>query len=231
MRTHFGERLQSIHSRVIAMGTHATDMIKQGAEAIIHSDSSLAGEVIRKDDFIDQAERDLLFETIRLVMQETPVASDLRFLVSTLGVIGEIEKVADDAVKLARRGQKLGGEFPAELKVLLSTVSEQSRSQFVHALKLYSEYSKELAESIIAQEEVVDTGYSEARHKVYEMMKANPDNPAKYVRIIEVFHALEHISDHAASIATRMQLVYEPAEQQITLQESIAPVEAESQLE
>jgi phosphate transport system protein len=215
MRTHFGERLQSIHSRVIAMGTHATDMIKQGAEAIIHSDISLAGEVIRKDDFIDQAERDLLFETIRLVMQETPVASDLRFLVSTLGVIGEIEKVADDAV----------------LKVLLSTVSEQSRSQFVHALKLYSEYSKELAESIIAQEEVVDTGYSEARHKVYEMMKANPDNPAKYVRIIEVFHALEHISDHAASIATRMQLVYEPAEQQITLQESIAPAEAESQPE
>lgn len=231
MRTHYNERLQSIHTKVITMGTLATEMIRKASDAIILNDFAMAKGVIQQDDLIDQAERDLLFETIRLVMQETPVASDLRFLVSTLGVIGEIEKVADDAVKLARRSIKLQGEFPSELKVMLSTVSEQARNQFVHALRLYSEYSDELAQTIIEQEEVADTEFGNARHQVYEMMKSDPGSPQKYVRVIEVFHALEHISDHSASIATRMQLVYQPAEQQITLQDSIALGESGSQPE
>lgn len=213
------------------MGSVTTEMIRRASDAIILNDVSIAKGVISQDDEIDQAERDLLFETIRLVMQETPVASDLRFLVSTLGVIGEIEKVADDAVKLARRSINLQGEFPSELKVMLSNVSEQARSQFVHSLRLYSEYSDELASNIIEQEEIVDSAYVTARRQVYEMMKNDPGSPQKYVRVIEVFHALEHISDHAASIATRMQLVYQPAEPQISLQDSIAQVESESQPE
>ena len=111
MRIHYEERLLAIRSQVISMGNLAHDMVRKASESVIGGNPSLANEVIRDDDQVDALERKTTLETIMLVMQESPVGADLRFLISTLGVVGEIEEVADDAVKLARRSLKLGSEF------------------------------------------------------------------------------------------------------------------------
>lgn len=210
MRTHFDERLLTIKNQVISMGNVAHEMVRKASESVIFSNPSLAHDVIREDDTVDIAERKVMQDAIMLVMSESPVASDLRFLISTLGVVSEIEKVADDAVKLSRRSLKLGSNFPSTMKVQLSELSEQVRRQFASSLRLYSEFSPELAKSIVDHDEVVDTAYSQARDQILELLKKDPSDPVAHVRTIEVFHALEHVSDHAVSIAKRMQLIDEP---------------------
>jgi phosphate transport system protein len=212
MRIHYTERLSEIRTQVVSMGSNASEMVRKAAESVISENPGLAHEVIREDDSVDANERKLTLDVVTLVMQETPVASDLRFLISTLGIVGEIETVADDAVKLARRSLKLGGFFPSTQKVALSTMSEQARLQLASAIKLYTEYSPELAKTIIDTDELVDTAYSQARNSVLEFFKEDSANYQHMVRSIEVFHALEHVADHAVAIAKRMQLLHEPPE-------------------
>ena len=203
----------AIRSQVIGMGNQAHDMVRKAVESVITGNPSLANEVVRDDDQVDAAERQITTDAVTFVAQESPVASDLRFLVSTLGVVSEIEEVADDAVKLARRSIKLGSGFPSSMKIQLNELSELSRRQFMSAIRLYSEFEHELAQTIVDRDNEVDAGFGRARDQLLEIMKQDASNATSLVRTIEVFHALEHVSDHAVSIAKRMQLIDVPPQE------------------
>jgi len=191
------------------MGNDACEMVRHGVEATLNGDVELAARVIAADDKVDAFDRSVLNKAVVAVMQEAPVADDLRLLISTIGIVGEIEEVGDDAVKLARRATKLSGQFPGELRVALTDLGELARHQFSAALRLYSEYSPELAQEIIAGDVEVDSAYSHARNRVFEMIRQNPAATEPLVRTIEIFHALEHVADHAEAIAVRMRMLYE----------------------
>ena len=96
------------------------------------------------------------------------------------------------------------------MKVKLSDVSEVARRQLASAIRLYADFDPELAASIIATDDEVDSAYSKARDELLELLKSAPNDAKSFVRAIEVFHALEHVSDGAVAIAKRMQLIDEP---------------------
>ena len=208
MREHFGHILEGIRTDVVRMGSRANEFVKQAADAALNGDLELARSVIDADDEIDQYELDLYRRTFLTVMQETPVAAVFRVLVSALGVVGEIEKAADDAVKLARRVTKLKGRFPAELRVGLLELGEESRRMFAASIRLFADYSPALAQEIIDNDESIDNSYSKARERVLAMIKESPEDSESLVRTIDCFHALEHVADHAVEIAKRMQMMY-----------------------
>lgn len=191
------------------MGGRVNDLIKLAIDAALGGDLDLAQRVIVEDDEIDAYEQDIHRRTVLTVLQEAPVAADYRFLVSALGVVGEVEKAADDAVKLARRVKKMSGNFPTELKVALVELGEESRQMFAASIRLFTDFSPELADEIIANDKEVDTRYSKARDRVIEMIRENPENSESLVRTIDSFHALEHVADHAVEIARRMKMLYE----------------------
>lgn len=207
-RTHYGEKLQNVRSSIITMGGHANEMVRMAVEATLNGNVELSNKVVLADDHVDHLERQTLNETVLVVMQEAPVATDLRMLVATIGIIGEIEKVGDDAVKLARRATKLSGFFPFELKVDLMEMGELVRHSFAAAIRCYSDYSDEIAQEIIDGDKVIDQKYSDARNKVFELIKETPENTKQLVRAIEAFHALEHVADHAVAIAVRLKMHY-----------------------
>lgn len=212
LRHHYDERLDAIRSEVVHMGNVAVEMIQHAVESVLSGNAEMAEQVVSDDDTVDKLEGWTLNETCLLIMQEAPVASELRFLTSTLGVIGEIEKVADDAVKLARRSTKLQGHFPGEMRAALSELSANSRHCFVNALRLYTQYSPELASEVIKGDALIDKAYSKARDRVFEIIRAHPDATEHLVRTIEVFHGLEHVADRAVAIAKRLKLHYESGE-------------------
>jgi len=208
LRLHFQEKLDEIRSDVIRMGNDANEMVRMAVDATLNGDLDLATRVMAADDRVDALERSTLSKTIVAVMQEAPVAADLRFLVCTLGVVGEIEKVGDHAVKLARRATKLSGNFPAEMRVALQELGELARKEFSGALRLYCDFSSTLAQEIIAGDQAVDTAYSRARNEVFGLIRQNPSSTETLVRCIECFHALEHVADNAVAIASRMSMIH-----------------------
>ncbi len=191
------------------MGSEANDMVRLAVEATLNGDLELARRVIQLDDSVDEFERSAVNKSVVAVMQESPVASDLRFLMSSLGIVGEIEKVGDDAVKLARRATKLSGQFPGEMRVALMELGEQARKMFASSMHLYCEYSESLALEIVKSDKAVDTAYASARNRVFALIQADPAATEHLVRTIEAFHALEHVADHAVAIAIRMKMLYD----------------------
>lgn len=173
----------------------------------------MAAEVIAADDVVDEAERATMQQAVLTVMREAPVASDLRTLLATIEALGEIEKVADHAVKLARRGRKLQGQFPGELRLPLSQLAESARNHFAASLRLYSQYDPVLAHEIIAGDEVVDKAFGAACRTIYDMIADRPNDAEELVRTMECFHALEHVADHATAIAKYMVMLHEPPAQ------------------
>lgn len=208
MRKHYQEKLDEIQSSVIRMGGIAHDMVRQAVEATVTGNMDLAAQVIAYDDEVDRMERQILDYAVLTVMQEAPVARDLLLLVSTMGIVSEIEKVADHAVKLSRRAKTLQRQFPTEMRVALLELGEAARKSFSTSLRLYSAYLSELAEQVIQSDVDIDTQYTEARERLMELIRANPEATEHLVQSIEAFHALEHVADHAVAIAVRLRMVY-----------------------
>ena len=189
------------------MGAISAEMVRLATEATINGDIELARQVMGMDDEIDEMDRSTLQMSMITLMQQAPVATDLRMIVSTMGVVGEIERVADDAVKLARRAKKLSGHFPSEMKLALHELGEEARKAFLLSIKLYNDYDDDLAKEIIRMDHEIDTRYVEERKKVFDLISSQPENTEMLVRTIDAFHHLEHVADHAVEIAYRLKIL------------------------
>lgn len=211
-RDRVDEKHQSISAAIVRMGNVAGEMVRLSVEAVLSGDVGLARHVMEMDDEVDDLEKETIQRIVVAVGMESPVAADLRLLTSSLGIIGEMEKCADDAVKLSRRATKLVGHFPGEMKLALEQMGVEARKALNMALKLYMEYDEELADSIIRQDDVVDTAYVAARNRLFELIQKDPSETSHLVRAIEAFHALEHVADHAAEVAARLKLYYGKSE-------------------
>lgn len=205
-RVNYDEQLSALRTAVLQMGNIALEMVRLACDAVQTSNAELATQVLSKDDDVDRLEDACTLDAMMLVMRESPVGRDLKLLTATIGIVGEIEKVGDDAVKLARRGTKLAGVFPAELKVMFQEMGERARQAFGSSLRLYGEYSEELAQEIVHGDEAIDDLYQQARLRVEALIPANTSQTANLLRTIEAFHALEHVADHAVEIALRLKL-------------------------
>jgi phosphate transport system protein len=210
LRRNFNQTLDEIRSEVVRMGNRASEMVRQAVEATVSDDHNLARRVVDADDEVDHLERLAVEKTILTLLKEAPVAQDLRFLISTLGVVSEIEKTADKAVKLSRRSMKLSGRFPGEMKVALQTLGEMSRRAFSNALRLYMDFDPELADEVVRSDKAIDTAYSEARSQLVELIQKDPASADHYVRTMDAFHTLEHVADHAVAIAVSVRMIYAP---------------------
>lgn len=209
LRGYYDERIEQIRAEIVRMGNVSSEMIELAVDAAATGNQARADEVIERDDQVDFLEEEVIRNTVLLVMQESPVASDLRMLTSTLGVIGEIEKVADDAVKLARRSLRLKGKFPGELRSSLMEMGVAARRTLAGAIRLYAQYDPALAVEVIDGDEQIDTMYAVACHRITEFIQRAPQDTELYLSTMEIFHALEHIADRSVAIAKRMRVHYE----------------------
>ncbi|MBW7927636.1 MAG: hypothetical protein H3C58_06000 [Fimbriimonadaceae bacterium] len=211
LRAHFDERIAQLRRQVAEMGARTLDMLRDAVEVVARNDLSQLDRLKQEETDIDRRENEIVRETVVLIMQESPVASDLRFLTATLGVVGEIESTADIALKLARCSREIGGNFPIELRLNLQRMGELARRAFSEALRLYGDYESGLVNDIEDLERETDRAYAEARSVLLEMLRENPSNAAILLRCLDAFHKLEHVGDRAHEICGRLRSAHEPA--------------------
>jgi phosphate transport system protein len=213
-RNVFDESITGIRSTVVAMGSQVADMVRVAVDAACQTNPELASVAVSMDDKVDHYEDEVIRNVVIATMRMSPVASDLRLLTATLGVVGEIEKAADDAVKLARRAAKLSGQFPGEMKFDLAQLGEEVRVALGKAIKLYVEYDEALADEIINFDAEIDLHWKNARAKLVQLIKEQPERTREFIRVIDCFHSLEHAADRAVDIAKRLKKHY--AEHSVT---------------
>jgi phosphate transport system protein len=208
VRELFDDRLNHIRSEVVHMGNLVAEMTRMASHAALTGSEEEALKVTAMDDEVDRIESATVRDVCVLMVQESPVASDLRLLTATLGVIGDIERAADHAVKLAKRSLKVSHGFPAELKTEFAELDRMARQLFALSIKLYMDYSPETVAKMQAIEDTIDKSYRSARRDLLTRVRTDPDDTELLVRVIRIFHALEHIGDHAISISRRLAMHY-----------------------
>ncbi|MBS1704733.1 MAG: hypothetical protein JST40_02580 [Armatimonadetes bacterium] len=209
LRAYYDEKLQKIRTEIVRMANLSSEMIERAVEAATSGNPARADSVIERDAVVDDLEEQVIREALTIMAREAPVAQDLRLLTSTLGVIGEIEKVADDAVKLARRSKQLGNRFPGELRAPLLEMGQMARKALAVAIKLYAEYEIDLASELIESDEQIDTQYSIACSQIVVLMRQDPQRIEDLLATMQIFHALEHIADRSVAVVKRLRMHYE----------------------
>jgi phosphate transport system protein len=204
-RKHFDERLTELKAMIVEMGAKAERMLGQAVSAVVRGDEALAREVIAEDDRLDEMELEVQSTAIVLMAREAPVAADARLIAAVLSIAGEIERVGDDAVSIAKKAISLPSDFPREFAADLEELSEKSRAMLISVLRAFSDESSDLLDGVIAADTEVDMIWKNVRRKLKDAIRANVDFLETGYKLVQACHHLEYASDHVVAIAEKLE--------------------------
>ncbi|WP_099206128.1 phosphate signaling complex protein PhoU [Scatolibacter rhodanostii] len=218
MRTRFNQQLELIHTELIQMGSLCEESIALAIQGLLKYDSSFSGtiepEVVKnKTAFmgkvaeieieINQKERDIEAQCMKMILQQQPVASDLRMISATLKMIIDMERIGDQATDIAEISQ-----FVAEDSVMSKVHIKDMATEVIHmvtsSIDSFVKKDLVLAREVIAQDDVVDGYFDIVKKDLTKFIRTDIENGEKAIDLIMIAKYLERIGDHAVNICERV---------------------------
>ncbi|HEJ2425197.1 TPA: phosphate signaling complex protein PhoU [Pseudomonas aeruginosa] len=198
----FNAELEDVRSHLLAMGGLVEKQVNDAVNALIDADSGLAQQVREIDDQINQMERNIDEECVRILARRQPAASDLRLIISISKSVIDLERIGDEASKVARRAIQLceEGESPRGY-VEVRHIGSQVQKMVQEALDAFARFDADLALSAAQYDKTVDREYKTALRELVTYMMEDPRAISRVLNIIWALRSLERIGDHARNIA------------------------------
>ncbi len=198
----FNAELEEVRSHLLAMGGLVEKQVNDAVIALIEADSGLAQQVRDVDDQTNQMERDIDESCLRILARRQPAASDLRLVISISKSVIDLERIGDEASKIARRAIELCEEGSAPRGyVEVRHIGDQVRRMVRDALDAFARFDAELALSVAQYDKTVDREYKTALRELATYMMEDPRSISRVLSIIWALRSLERIGDHARNIA------------------------------
>lgn len=198
----YNEELEGIRSRVLAMGGAVEDQIDQAMRALVASDGQLAEEVVATDHRVNLQEVTLDEECNRILARRQPAAGDLRLIITVLKIITDLERVGDEACKIARMASHLAqmDRSPHGYHAL-EHMAVRARAMLTDALDAFARMDPRAALQVVHADEEVDREYEAIWRQNITFMMEDPRTIRRMLDIIWCARALERIGDHSRNIA------------------------------
>jgi phosphate transport system protein len=203
----FTAALQDLEHDLLEMGSLAESMVAQSVEALVKIDTTLAMEVVRRDDEIDQRDLDIETRCIQLLALQHPMAGDLRTVGTAMKMITDVERVGDLAVDIAKTALKIEKELGTTTYVDIPHMASLARQMFRASLEAYVKRDLELVRQVIEQDDAVDDAYRALRNQIHDHMREYPDDVVAASWLLLAIHHIERIADHAVNIAERVSFM------------------------
>ena len=205
--TQFDEELEEIRTQLMEMGGKVEQQLKNAIQAVIKADSSLAEEVIREERLVDEMEVDIDEACILIIARRQPAASDLRFVMMVTKAINDLERIGDEARKIANHAVILSEQHGLsqgykEVRHLGDSVS----GMLANALDAFARFDVEAAMKTLEEDAQVDLDYKSALRELVTYMMEDPRRISRAINILWVVRSLERIGDHAKNLCE--QIVY-----------------------
>ena len=167
----FNAELEEVRSHLLAMGGLVEKQVNDAVTALIEADSGLAQQVREIDEQINQMERNIDEECLRILARRQPAASDLRLIISISKSVIDLERIGDEATKIARRAIQLceEGEAPRGY-VEVRHIGDQVRNMVRDALDAFARFDAELALSVAQYDKIIDREYKTALRELATYM-------------------------------------------------------------
>lgn len=206
--THFEVELQSLRERLLAMASRAEASVARAMDALIARDDDAARRVREEDDAIDQLEKAIDEEAIRL-LSKAPLATQLRLIVTTTKIARDLERVGDEATTIARRSIELSQEPQLKPYVDLPRMAQLTRGMLNDALQAFVARDPALARGVIPRDREVDALNKQLYRELAGCMITDPGTTNRSLNLMAISKALERIADHAKNIAEDVVYLYE----------------------
>jgi phosphate transport system protein len=198
----FNAELEEVRSHLLAMGGLVEKQVNDAVTALVEADSGLAMQVRESDTQINQMERNIDEECVRILARRQPAASDLRLIISISKSVIDLERIGDEATKIAKRAILLceDGEAPRGY-VEVRHIGDQVRKMVQEALDAFARFDADLALSVAQYDKIIDREYKSALRELVTYMMEDPRSISRVLNVIWALRSLERIGDHARNIA------------------------------
>lgn len=200
MRSRFDEQLMLLNREMIEMGALCEEVIALAATALHDGNAVLAAKVAPRDREIDQKERDIESLCMKLLLQQQPVARDLRQISAALKMITDMERIGDQAEDIAEIIPFLDG-CSAEKHTYLKEMAAATIKMVTDSVDAYVKRDVKLAQSVMDYDDVVDDAFLAVKKQLMEMIAENPADGEYALDLLMIAKYFERIGDHATNLA------------------------------
>ena len=200
MRSKFDAQLKELGEKLTLMGAMCEEAIANSAKALLSGDSELAKKLAPLDLEIDRYERDIEALCLRLLLQQQPVARDLRQISAALKMITDMERIGDQAEEIAALVRFLGGHGAGN-DALICEMARRAVNMVTESVDAYVKYDIMLAERVIAEDDEVDAHFIQVKAELIDAIAKNPSNGELDLDLLMIAKYFERIADHAVNIA------------------------------
>ena len=199
-RASFDEQLAKLNLEMIKMGALCEEAISAALNSLMSGDVSHINRVYDIDARIDQKERDIESICMRLLLQQQPVARDLRTISSALKMISDMERIGDQASDIAQITQYVKSD-PTQSKTKLDDMSSATIKMVTKSVDSFVKKDMELAKSVMRDDDIVDGYFAEVKKELIDIIAQIPTNGEVCLDLLMIAKYLERIGDHAVNIA------------------------------
>ena len=199
MRNRFDRQLEELHVELIEMGSMCEDVIRKTSKLLQSGDAKVAKEIRKEDSNIDEQERLVESLCLKLLLQQQPVAKDLRKVSAALKMITDMERIGDQASYIAEIIETTDFSVPTN-DVKLAKMAETTIAMVTESIDAYVKQDLELVREVIARDDEVDDLFLEVRQEIADDMVEAGD-PMSSLDLLMIAKYFERIGDHATNIA------------------------------
>lgn len=200
MRSKFDEQLVLLREELTCMGELCEQAIDASARALQTGNLELAEEAIHAEEEIDHKERDIQGLCLKLLLQQQPVARDLRQISAALKMITDMERIGDQAADIAEI-VTMAYIQPMEDMDDIDEMATATIKMVTESVDAYVKGDTELARAVIAYDDVVDSLFCKVRNSIISFVAEHPENGGYAIDLMMICKYLERIGDHAVNIA------------------------------
>ncbi|MGN0452532.1 MAG: phosphate signaling complex protein PhoU [Ruminococcus sp.] len=200
MRSRFDEQLELLNAELIRMGALCEEVIALAATALAEGDPKIAAQVAPLDKEIDQKERDIESLCLKLLLQQQPVAGDLRQISAALKMITDMERIGDQAEDISEIITFLNGRT-ADEHIKIREMAKATISMVTESVEAFVKRDTALAEKVIADDDIVDRYFDTIKTGLIKMIAENPNDGEYALDLLMISKYFERIGDHTVNIA------------------------------
>jgi len=197
---HFDIELDVLKQKLLTMASHAETAVNDALRALTQRDTDLALRVKEDDRIIDQFEVEIDDLVIQL-LTKAPLAANLRLVTVAMKISQNLERVGDEATKIAKRARDLSQEPPVKIAIDLPRMARMALDMLKAALDAFVNRDSAAARAIIPRDKEVDALNKQIHEVLAQHMVANPDAIGRCLNWMVACKSLERIADHAKNVA------------------------------
>ena len=201
MRNRFDRQLSTLNDELIEMGSMIEKSIETAIKALVNQDVDLARHAIEADEEIDRQERIIEDLCLKLLLQQQPVAKDLRLISSALKMITDMERIGDHASDISEITIAQADQPYIKKLEHIQQMAKESMIMLVGSIEAFVDKDLEKANEVIKRDDVVDDLFDKVKKELTQMIHENADKCEQAADLLMVAKYMERIGDHATNIS------------------------------